>query len=1082
MTATAEKTSKPSGPAARAPAEAFFGKARGGGFFAPARPAVAPGLVQAKLTVSKPGDSLEVEADRTAERVMRSASPGVAGPSIARAAAGTPAIGAAGPSVEAAATGGEPLPADLREFLQPRLGADLTGVRLHHDGLAATLSNQLAARAFTYRNHIFFAGGQYQPGTPDGVQLLTHELTHTIQQGQSKPLTPDRAAAVPAAAAAPAVQRLGIRDALDYFAGKAANIPGYRMLTLVLGFNPINLRTVDRTAANLLRALIELIPGGALITQVLDTHGVIDKAAAWAGQKMQALGDVGGRIVDGLKRFVDALSWRDIFDLGGVWDRAKRIFTDPIGSLISFTTGVVTDILGMVRDAILRPLAGLAAGTRGYDLLKAILGRDPITGEACPRTADTLIGGFMKLIGQEEIWQNLKRGNAVTRAWAWFNEALTGLLGLVTAVPGRIVATLKSLTFADVVTVAGAFRKILGTFAGIAGDFLGWGLRQVLGLLEILFSVVAPGVMPYVAKARAAFQTIVRDPVRFIGHLVRAGRLGFEMFARNIGEHLKNALIKWLTGPLGEAGVYLPASFSLLEIVKLVLSVLGLTWQNIRAKLLKIIPEPVLVALEKTAAVLVTLVTEGPAAAWEQIKAELTELKDQLIGQVTQMITTEVVKAAVVKLVSMLNPAGAVIQAIIATYTTVTFFIQKIQQIAAVVASFIDSIAAIAAGQVDAAAKRVEQTMAGTLTVIIAFLAKFAGLGNVPEKLVGIVKRIRQPIDKGLDRIVAWLGQVLQKIKAGAAKILEWWKKKVPIHGGDEEHVLTFEGGAASATLVIRSAPEKPSEFLDRTAARLKKTGKLRTEPVDHVKQAEKRIEKQQKILRDIDDEANRTAAAGKRATAADKASEKLDLELEELATYIGETLLNWGASDGEVKGVEIPRGGFTINQKLAIADEHIAGGGDEKDLTRGAEGKRTRLRASRKLARRHVVSANDMSSHYEKVLNRDGMLWSNAKLLIEQRGSTAVADSETIVAVTAIAEKLSLRAIRQAAKERYNKFFGYAKNIFLGPSKENSSIQQHLDDGNEALADEKLYFHVRRIKRSWALDYTFEETPVKKE
>ena len=31
-----------------------------------------------------------------------------------------------------------------------------------------------------------------------------------------------------------------------------------------------------------------------------------------------------------------------------------------------------------------------------------------------------------------------------------------------------------------------------------------------------------------------------------------------------------------------------------------------------------------------------TLVTQGPAAAWEQIKAELTELKDQLIGQVTR--------------------------------------------------------------------------------------------------------------------------------------------------------------------------------------------------------------------------------------------------------------------------------------------------------------------------------------------------------------------------------------------------------------------------------------------------------------
>ena len=54
--------------------------------------------------------------------------------------------------------------------------------------------------------------------------------------------------------------------------------------------------------------------------------------------------------------------------------------------------------------------------------------------------------------------------------------------------------------------------------------------------------------------------------------------------------------------------------------------------------------------------------------------------------------------------------------------------------------------------------------MANTLTVIIAFLAKFAGLGNIPEKVVGIVKKIRAPIDRGLDKIVAWLGNMLKKM------------------------------------------------------------------------------------------------------------------------------------------------------------------------------------------------------------------------------------------------------------------------------------------------------------------------------
>ena len=707
---------------------------------------------------------------------------------------GTPVVTASAQSaIRQKTSGGQPLSADVRSYMEPRFGADFSQVRVHHDQEAASLSNQLSARAFTHQNHVFFSRDQYQPGTSEGKQLLAHELTHTIQQGHAIQRS---AQPVSTSATPPPVQRLGIQDALDYFADKAYNIPGYRLLTIILGFNPINMRSTDRSAANILRGLVELIPGGHLISQALDNHGVFNKAGAWVEQKLATLGDIGSDIVSGLKRFVDSLSWTDIFDLGGVWDRAKRIFTDPIGRLISFGGTVALELLKMVKDAILKPLAALAQGTAGYDLLKAVLGEDPITGEPVPQSADALIGGFMKLIGQEEIYQNLKKGNAIARAYAWFQGALAGLMGFVRSIPGRIIQTLSSLTFRDIITVVGAFSKILGSFANIAGEFFSWGFQQVISLLEILFSVVAPGAVPYIKKAQGAFQTIIKNPIGFVRNLVAAGKLGFQLFTDHIGQHLKEALIKWLTGPLGDAGVYIPKSFSLMEVVKLVLSVLGLTWQNIRGKLVKIIPEPVLVVLEKTAGVLVTLVKVGPAAAWEQIKGELSELKDQLIAQVTQMVTTEIVKAAITKLVSMLNPAGAVIQAIIAIYNTVTFFIQKIKDIGAVVASFIDSIAAIAAGQVAGAAKKVEATMANTLTIIIAFLAKFAGLGNVPDKLVGIIKRIRQPIDKGLDKIVAWLGSVLDKLlgkNKNDARTPQEKERDVELAKGESEALISKE-------------------------------------------------------------------------------------------------------------------------------------------------------------------------------------------------------------------------------------------------------------------------------------------------
>ena len=1132
----------------------FFGRSRSSGFFGSVMRSAAPTTtaepaVQAKLSVSKPADPMEVEADRTADRVMRMRTDEVQrrahgpevqrqasaeevqrqasgeevqreasaevpevqrqeageevqrkadeGEEVQRQAAEVPEVqrqaaggadeiqrmGDGAPTVapdartelQQATTGGRSLPSEVRDDMEPRFGADLGDVRIHTDEQAASLSNHMSARAFTYRNHVFFGRDQFQPGTDSGRHLLAHELTHTIQQGATvqrkadrpPPEQAQRTPEVTTTASTPAVQRLGVQDALDYFADKAHHIMGFRMLTLILGFNPINRRSVPRTAANFLRALIELVPGGHVITRALDNHGVITEAAQWVEQKVAQLGDIGGQIVSGLRRFIDSLSWTDIFDLGDVWDRAKRIFTDPISHLISFGTGVVSELLGIVKRVILRPLAALAEGTRGYDLLKAVLGEDPITGEPFPRTPDNLIGGFMRLIGQEEVWQNIQRGNAVARAMAWFTGVLTGIRSIVASIPGRIIDTIRSLTFADVVTVVGAFRKIAGAFLGLAGTFFSWAGGKVISLLEILFSVVAPGVLPYIAKARAAFTSILRNPIGFVGNLVRAGRLGFQRFAAKIGLHLKTALIKWLVGPLAEAGVYIPKSFSLLEIIKLVLSVLGLTWANLRAKLLKIIPESVLAGLEKTAAILTTLATEGPAAAWEQIKEELTELKSQLIAQITEMVTSQIVQAAVAKLVTLINPAGAVVQAIIAIYNTITFFIEKARQIGAVVASFVNSIAAIAAGRVGAAAARVEQTLANTLVVVIGFLAKFAGLGDVPTKLVKIVEKIRKPIDRALDKIVGWLGKLLGKLlakaKAGIKSLIQWWTKKRPIPGGDAPHTLTFTGSGKSAKLVVKSQPEQPSVFLTNEHKRLKrKPGELK-EPLKNTRTYEGEIAKHQEDLAGYDGD-ELAAASGDQRGAANAISAQLDKVMGKLVGVIGAALAEWNFVDEEVTGLVFSRSGlrlsWTDTQKDAVAAEARRLGQDSLIRTNKAGKDRN---VKRGYARRHVVSVADMGDHYAAQLN--GKKASEAKLMLEQRGSVP----EARVPVT---EPLTAGTVKDAAEQRFRRFFGFAKNIFLGKSKENSSIGRRLDEHHpEMQIADTLNDHIDRVKRSWAFN-----------
>ncbi|MGH7230238.1 MAG: DUF4157 domain-containing protein [Nitrospiraceae bacterium] len=184
-----------------------------------------PQTIQAKLTIGRPGDPAEQEADRIAEQVMRmpvpaasrSILPGAAivdgeptiqrnpkqpysieegliveegGSAQAKEAPGrTPRLTSAiAARVNGLRGGGQPLSASVRAFMEPRFGHDFSQVRIHADSTAAELAAAVEARAFTVGSDIAFGMGEYTPETQAGRRLLAHELTHSIQQGSAQKL------------------------------------------------------------------------------------------------------------------------------------------------------------------------------------------------------------------------------------------------------------------------------------------------------------------------------------------------------------------------------------------------------------------------------------------------------------------------------------------------------------------------------------------------------------------------------------------------------------------------------------------------------------------------------------------------------------------------------------------------------------------------------------------------------------------------------------------------------------------------------------------------------------------------------
>jgi hypothetical protein len=82
---------------------------------------------------------------------------------------------------------GTRLPEATEERASRFLQYNFAQVRVHADHSGETVTGGLEARAATIGQDIFFAPGEYQPGTTEGERLIGHELAHVIQQEGGEP-------------------------------------------------------------------------------------------------------------------------------------------------------------------------------------------------------------------------------------------------------------------------------------------------------------------------------------------------------------------------------------------------------------------------------------------------------------------------------------------------------------------------------------------------------------------------------------------------------------------------------------------------------------------------------------------------------------------------------------------------------------------------------------------------------------------------------------------------------------------------------------------------------------------------------
>lgn len=164
--------------------------------------------VQAKFSVNQPNDICEQEADAVADKVIRMTdnenkkqpffNPKISSVQRKCAACGieeklqTKTKDDTGANMEEPSivqdvinSEGQQLDNDTMSFMESRFGQDFSGVRVHADAKAKESARAMNALAYTVGYDIVFGAGQYVPETTEGRRLVSHELTHVMQQTTS---------------------------------------------------------------------------------------------------------------------------------------------------------------------------------------------------------------------------------------------------------------------------------------------------------------------------------------------------------------------------------------------------------------------------------------------------------------------------------------------------------------------------------------------------------------------------------------------------------------------------------------------------------------------------------------------------------------------------------------------------------------------------------------------------------------------------------------------------------------------------------------------------------------------------------
>jgi hypothetical protein len=473
-------------------------------------------------------------------------------------------------------------------------------------------------------------------------------------------------------------------------------------------------------------------------------------------------------------------------------------------------------------------------GLRGYKLVCTLVGHDLFDDSvAYERNASTIAQGILELIpyGQELYDKLAKAGRAIEKAYSWLegefrkrNLTVDGILDVLDRAVHAFSGWHPIASGEDVIAILMEPIDQLIDLAGVIGKKV---LEFILEGVVSTFGETGQKVWAFFKRAGNVIARIATHPLEFGKNLLKAVGEGFKNFFANIWDHLSEGVKTWIYDELDlPKDIKMPADFTFGSMFKLLLQVLGLTWEHRRAQLVeKLEPiggETVVYFFEKSVEIFQRIRKEGIGAIKDLIMEQADKIFDSFVESIKSWIAKEFIEQGLKLIAELSNPAGELIKVVESIIDTVMFIIEKAQKLKELIDTVVNALSEIVDGNTGPAAKRVEDTLAKSIPLLLGFIADQIGLRGIGKSIREIIHKIRDPIDKVIGKV---LDVIVDKVKplweAGKAAftakldaIKEWWTKPLKFNYGEEEHELSVEGDGDKSEVFVNSAKTRLRDFL----------------------------------------------------------------------------------------------------------------------------------------------------------------------------------------------------------------------------------------------------------------------------